>query len=315
MRKLFLALFTAAILAPCALAQSQGAPTLRIVSEDGNNLPSELLYGNTRVKPLRLRPGTNQPITIDDADFFVQQQYVDFFSRFPDQPGFQFWLGQIANCNPKPGCTDGQRTNTSGAFFLSIEFQETGYLVYKTYGAAFGTTRVGGTVPVTFQEFLPDTRTIGKNVIVNQGDWQGQIEANKVAFFNAFVARSQFTSAYPSSMSAAQFVDALNANTGNSLTSAERDSLVSQLGSGAKTRAQVLRAVAENQTFSTKEKNRAFVLMQYFGYLRRNPFDSPDSDFQGYNFWLTKLNNHGGDFHAAEMVRSFLVSSEYTTRF
>src|SRR5205085_7430253 len=57
-----------------ALAQSQQAPTLRIVSEDGNRLPSDLMYGNTKVKPMRLRPGTNTPITIDDSDFFVQQR-------------------------------------------------------------------------------------------------------------------------------------------------------------------------------------------------------------------------------------------------
>src|ERR671921_435782 len=120
MRKLLLALFTAALLAPCALAQTQSAPTLRIVSEDGNNLPSELMYGNTRVKPLRLRPGTNQPITIDDADFFVQQHYVDFLSRFPDQSGFAFWQDDINNCAPKPGCTEVHRINVSAAFFLSI---------------------------------------------------------------------------------------------------------------------------------------------------------------------------------------------------
>src|SRR5215210_8324539 len=104
MRKFFLALFTAAILAPCALAQTQSAPTLRIVSEDGNKLPSELMYGNTRVKPLRLRPGTNVPITIDDSDFFVQQQYVDFLSRFPDQSGFAFWQNGINQCGADAQC-------------------------------------------------------------------------------------------------------------------------------------------------------------------------------------------------------------------
>ena len=70
------------------------APTLHIVTEIPN-LPSELYYGNIKVKPLRLRPGTNTPITINDSDFFVNQQYTDFLSRFPDQCGFDFWVNQI----------------------------------------------------------------------------------------------------------------------------------------------------------------------------------------------------------------------------
>src|SRR5437588_6716764 len=123
MRKLIVAVFVVAFAASSALAQSQQAPTLRIVSEDGNRLPSDLLYGNTKVKPLRLRPGTNVPITIDDSDFFVQQQYVDFLSRFPDQSGFSFWQNQINQCGADANCVAVNRVNTSGAFFLSIEFQ------------------------------------------------------------------------------------------------------------------------------------------------------------------------------------------------
>ena len=92
-----------------ARAQSQSAPTLRIVAEDGNRLPAELMYGNTKVKPLRLRPGTNTPITIDDADFFVQQHYVDFLSRFPDQGGFNFWQGEILGCGADAACLDRAR--------------------------------------------------------------------------------------------------------------------------------------------------------------------------------------------------------------
>ena len=60
---------------------------------------------------------------------------------------------------------------------------------------------------------------------------------------------------------------------------------------------------------------RAFVLMQYFGYLRRNPNDAPDTNFDGYNFWLNKLTQFNGDFVQAEMVRAFIDSSEYRRRF
>jgi hypothetical protein len=91
--------------------------------------------------------------------------------------------------------------------------------------------------------------------------------------------------------------------------------LVSSLSSGAKTRAQVLRAVAEHPNLVNSERNRAFVLSQFFGYLRRNPNDSPDGDYTGYDFWLTKLNDFNGNFINAEMVKAFLSSAEYRKRF
>jgi hypothetical protein len=122
MRKLLAAALIVGLSTVAALAQSQQAPTLRIVSEDGNRLPSELMYGNTKVKPMRLRPGTNVPITIDDSDFFVQQHYVDFLSRFPDQSGFVFWQNDINQCGSNAQCVEVHRINVSAAFFLSIEF-------------------------------------------------------------------------------------------------------------------------------------------------------------------------------------------------
>ncbi len=101
------------------------------------------------------------------------------------------------------------------------------------------------------------------------------------------------------------------------MSSTERDQLVGELTSGAKTRAQVLRAVAQDSDLTTAEFNKAFVLMQYFGYLRRNPNDPPEAalDFSGYNFWLGKLNQFNGNYIEAEMVRAFITSSEYEQRF
>jgi len=299
------------------------APTLHVVTEVPN-LPSDLYYGNTKVKPLRLRPGTNTPITINDSDFFVNQQYVDFLNRFPDQSGFDFWVAQITSCNGDANCIGGQRDNTSGAFFLSIEFQETGYLaerMYKVaYGDADGTSTFGGShqlkVPVIRRnEFLPDELMLSNGVVIGTPGDQARLEANKVAYANDFVTRSRFTTAFPSSFTPAQFVDTLNANGGNPLSQAQRDQLVADLTSGAKTRAQVVRAVAEDSDLVSAEKNKAFVLMQYLGYLRRDPNSGQDTDYTGYDFWLQKLNNHGGDFHAAQMVRSFIVSGEYLNRF
>ncbi|HWW76661.1 MAG TPA: hypothetical protein VNZ44_14790, partial [Pyrinomonadaceae bacterium] len=296
-------------------AQTQQAPTLRIVTEDGNRLPAELTYGNTKVKPLRLRPGTNTPITIDDSDFFVQQQYVDFLSRFPDQSGFAFWQNDINQCGANPGCVELHRINVSAAFFLSIEFKESGLLVYKTYKAAFGDLP-GKPVPVRRDSFMADTRAIGNGVVVNQPGWEALSEANKTAFEQAFVQRSDFQSAFPSSMTADQFVNKLFTNAGVTPTATEKQAAVNAFGSGNTAgRAAALRSVAESQSVHSAEFNKAFVLMQYFGYLKRDPDALPDTTYDGYAFWLGKLNQAGGDFVGAEMVKAFISSTEYRSRF
>ena len=168
---------------------------------------------------------------------------------------------------------------------------------------------------IRFSEFLPDTQQIGQGVVVGQPGWEQAIENNKVAFLNAFVQRSRFTTAYPASLPPAQFVDTLNTNAGNPLSLSERNQLVNDLTTSMKTRAQVLRAVAEDSDLNAAENNRAFVLMQYFGYLRRDPNAAPDTDYTGYDFWLTKLNQFNGNFVNAEMVKAFIVSGEYRQRF
>jgi hypothetical protein len=261
---------------------------------------------------------------IDDPDFFVKQHYADFLNRPADDAGLSFWKNQITSCGADPQCIEVKRINVSAAFFLSIEFQETGYLVYRTYKAAFGnlTTPAGAPVPVRFEEFLPDTQQISQGVVVNAPGWEQQLENNKVAFFNAFVARMRFTSAYQNSMSPADFVDALFGHAGVTPSANERTLAIGEFGSASDTadqaaRARALRRVAENGTLGQQEKNKAFVLMQYLGYLRRNPYDPPEPtlDFTGYNFWLNKLNQFNGNFVDAEMVKAFITSSEYRQRF
>jgi hypothetical protein len=314
MRKFIVAVFVLALAASSALAQSQQAPTLRIVSEDGNRLPSDLLYGNTKVKPLRLRPGTNQPITIDDTDFFVQQQYVDFLSRFPDQEGFAFWQNDINSCGTNANCIAVHRVNVSAAFFLSIEFRDTGGLVYKMYKAAFGNLQ-NKPVPVTRENFMPDTRSIANGIVVGAQGWEAALEANKQAFALAFVQRGAFQSAH-GAQDAATYVDSLFANAGVTPSSGERTAAISAFGSGGNAgQAAALRSVAESSSVSTKTLNESFVLMQYFGYLKRNPDNLPDTDFSGYNFWLGKLNQFNGNFVQAQMVQAFLDSTEYRARF
>ena len=251
---------------------------------------------------------------IDRSDFFVRQHYHDFLNREPDADGLAFWTQGIESCGADAGCREVKRIDTSAAFFLSIEFQRTGYLVYLLHKAAFG--NISGTpVPVRLSEFLRDTQEIGRGVVVGAPNWEAQLESNRRAFVNAFVERPAFAAAFPTGQTPAQFVSTLNTNAGLALTPAEVSDLAARLADGRETRATVLRRVAEDADFGAAEFNRAFVLMQYFGYLRRDPDAAPDSDFAGYNFWLSKLDDFNGDYRRAEMVKAFLSSAEYRRRF
>ncbi len=256
---------------------------------------------------------------INDSEFFVRQHYRDFLNREPDPDGLAFWTNEITSCGGDQGCVEVKRINDSASFFLSIEFQETGYLVYRMYKASYGNLP-GAPVPITRSEFLPDAQQIGQDVIVRQSGWEQKLENNKQAFAAEFVQRSRFVSTYPTSMSSEQFVDALFANAGVTPSATDRAAAINEFSFTATTadvaaRARVLRRVAENSTLAQQEFTRAFVLMQYFGYLRRNPSEAPDGNFDGYNFWLNKLNNFNGNFIDAEMVKAFISSDEYRHRF
>lgn len=247
-------------------------------------------------------------ISIDNSQDFVRQNYRDFLNREPDASGLAFWTNEIEQCGADAACREVKRINVSAAFFLSIEFKETGFLVYRLYKASFGR------MP-RLAEFITDGGAIGKNIVVGSTGWQQQVEANKAAFILDWTSRYYFKRAYPTSMPPAAYVDTLFQNAGVTPSATERNSLVSGLGTGAETRETVLRKVAENQSFVSAESNKAFVLMQYFGYLRRNPEDLPDADLSGFNFWLGKLNQFHGNFIQAEMVKAFLSADEYRKRF
>jgi len=258
---------------------------------------------------------------LDDARSFVYTQYHDFLNREPDPSGLAFWTNEITSCGSDQNCLAVKRVNVSAAFFLSIEFQQTGYLVHRMYKAAFGNLP-GAPAPMRLNEFVPDMGAIGQGVVVNQAGWEQVLETNKQAFSAEFVQRSRFTSAYPTSMTPAQFVDAMFINGGVAPTASARQAAIDQFaGAGnsadAAARARALRLVAENPTLTQQEFNRAFVLMQYFGYLRRNPTDAPEPalNYDGYNFWLNKLNQFNGNYVNAEMVKAFLVAGEYRQRF
>jgi subtilisin-like proprotein convertase family protein len=265
------------------------------------SLSFSLLANKTDAVFTATRDGVSHGNVIDTADYFVRQHYVDFLNREPDVSGFNFWSNQIVSCGADAECRERRTINVSAAYFLSIEFQETGGLVDGLYRVSYGRRP-------QYAEFMPDTRAVANNVVVGVGAWQAELEASKQAFANAWVQRAEFQSAY-GGLGNEGYVDTLLSHTGVSFSQGERDNLVDGLNKHTLTRAQVLRRIAENGQFVSAKRNAAFVMMQYFGYLRRDP------DAAGYQFWLNKLNQFGGNFEQAEMVKSFLVSGEYRQRF
>ena len=293
--------------------------------------PSGVGLGAPSIATVTITDDPTEPPTnaIDDPQNYVCQHYHDFLNRQADASGLAFWTNEITSCGASAACIELKRINVSAAYFLSIEFQQTGYLVERMYKAAYGdangSSTFGGThqlaVPIVrFNEFLTDTQRIGLGVVVGQAGWEAVLENNKQAFVSEFVQRTRFTTAFQTTLTPAQFVNLLFANAGVTPSASDRNAAMAEFGSATNTsdiaaRARALRDVAENSLLSQQEFNRAFVLMQFIGYLRRNPNDAPDSDYTGYDFWLTKLNAFNGNFVNAEMVKAFITSAEYRQRF
>jgi hypothetical protein len=252
---------------------------------------------------------------IDDTNFFVRQQYLDFLGREPDTSGFQFWTGQITACGSNTTCIGNNRVNVSAAFFLSIEFQETGGFVTRTQRVAFGRQSADPSSRVAYLQFMRDTRRVGAGVVVGQPGFDTLLEANKQAYARQIVTSAAFLARFPVTP-AASYVDALYASAAVTPTAAERQAAINAFGAGGTAgRVAALRSVADSNSVRQAELNPSFVLAEYFGYLRRNPTDAPDFSDAGYQFWLSKLNSFNGDFVKAEMVKAFIVSQEYRGRF
>ncbi len=258
---------------------------------------------------MRLRPGTNQVITIDDIDFLVQEQYIDFLLRFPDQTGFQNWVNTVSGCPnggfgefDHPEC---DRVHMSAGFFQSNEFLGRGYWLLR---AGYVGLNRSITDPnnartqrssLTYAEFIPGLQQIGGS------NSPAQEDAAKGVYINAFVQRSDFQALFPNSDSNSTYVNKLEANAG--VTLSNKAQLISNLNNNTETRAQVLRDVVESQEVFGKYIIPSFVDMEYKGYLRRDP------DPVGYNNWIDTLTADPNNFR--HMVFGFIYSSEYRSRF
>ncbi|HZH30165.1 MAG TPA: PQQ-dependent sugar dehydrogenase [Pyrinomonadaceae bacterium] len=289
-----------------APGESQKIFTVPLI-DDGHDEPTETLQLELR-NPAGTTLGTQNTATLaivdnDDAnapnpiydsfntDFFVRQQYLDFLSREPDADGREAWLRVLRNCsdvNQNPAC---DRVTVSSSFFRSQEFQLKGYFVYLFYKISLGR------IP-RYDEIVPDMASV-------TGATPAEVFAKRDAFANEWLARTEFKTRYPDTLTHAEYVDRLLFSGG--VTTINRAALIDDLRAGRRTRAEILRAVVEDPGVYAKEFNEAFVAMQYFGYLRRDP------DAEGYRNWLNYLNANPNDFRT--MVRGFLYSTEYLLRF
>jgi CSLREA domain-containing protein len=257
--------------------------------------------------------------TIDASEEFICQHYHDFLGRMPDVSGLAFWTNTITSCGSDAQCVEVKRINASAAFFLSIEFQETGGFVIRAQRAAFGKRSAQAGSRISYLQFIRDARQVGDGVIVGQTNYEQRLEQNKRDYALSIVSPSDFFTRYAAAQTGEQFVDALFETAGVTPTPAERQAAINAYGTtvtgSTEGRARALRAVADSASLRAAEFNASFVLAQYFGYLRRNPTDAPDNSDSGYQFWLAKLNQFNGDFQKAEMVKAFISSIEYRSRF
>ena len=287
----------------------EGNETLALTLSNATGANVSLGSPNTAEMTIVDNDSGTSPNPYDDPRFFVRQHYLDFLNREPDQSGWDFWTNTITECGTDAACTEVHRINVSAAYFLSNEFQNTGYLAYLTHRSAFGPNAGASPAPVLYNTFMHDVQELGKGYIFTDPNGAQVLETNKVAYFNDFVARPEFVAKYPSSLTNQQYVDSLLTTANLPITGTFHDSLVSGLIGGTMTRATVLRSIAEFSTIQTRELNAGFVTMEYFGYLRRDP------DTSGFNFWLAKLNAFNGNYIEAEMVKAFIESTEDRQRF
>jgi hypothetical protein len=260
--------------------------------------PTGALLGGTATATITIVDNDSSPATqnpVDGVNFFVTQQYIDFLGRLPDATGFANWTNTLGNCPnggygefDNPGC---DRVHVSAGFFLSDEFRGRGYFAYKFYEVGFDRRP-------TYAEFVPDMALVG-------GPQSPESEAlNKELYTEGFVGRAEFKNRYDA-LSNSAYVAALETNA--EVTLADKAALVTALDTNQKTRAQVLREIVELQPVTDKFFIRAFVAMQYFGYLRRDP------DTIGYDNWVNTLTADPSNFR--HVIFGFLYSDEYRRRF
>jgi len=291
-------------------AHVEGSETVRLSLSN----PQGAALGATSTTTLTITDNdvAGQPNPILSTPLFVRMHYLDFLSREPeaDEP----WSAILNGCpnpfntDPNSGSASCDRILVSASFFGSPEFRLKGFYVFTFYRVAFDRL-------AEYAEIVADMRAV-------TGLTSDDTSARRAAFPVSFTGRAEFRNRYDALANEA-FVNALldrygvqaittpdpqNPEGGVKVTLTRAD-LINRLNGtgGALTRAQVLRAIVEADDVMAAEFNRAFVAIQYYGYLRRTP------ETDGYEAWLDQLNANPND--SRTMVNGFLNSVEYRLRF
>jgi hypothetical protein len=247
---------------------------------------------------LTIDPGINSAAAnpADDSRFFINQHYRDFLGREPTERANK-WIDELANCGSDADCARGRRRDVSVSF-VENEFLETWSFIYRVYKAALGRRP-------TLSEFNSD-----RLQVLNDSDVR---ENSKLAYTKAFVVRQEFLKRY-GGLKSDKFLDQLISSvmqTSDVNLYSERAELAGLYDGTNTGRAEIIQRLADHPAFARKESSKAFVLAQYFGYLRREPDES------GYNFWHRTLDGRSGSDSSAHqaMVCAFITSAEYQSRF
>jgi hypothetical protein len=185
-------------------------------------------------------------------------------------------------------------------FALLVDFPHTSFFVHRLFKASFGG------MPRR-KDFMSAMSLLGRHVFIGAAGWQEQREINRSALLNDWMNIPAFKQLYDDK-SNADFVDSLLRNSGIEWTAGDRYLLIKGLDSQTQSRQAALLGIVEDKDFYAHEFNTAYVLVHYFGYLRRNPEDAPDFDLKGLNFWRDRLDEWG-DYRI--ISRAFIESTEY----
>jgi hypothetical protein len=298
---------------PSSLTREQIGTGFPVVSVEVTALPNapfgdysiklQANSGETAFVPgaLTIDPGVTSSLSnpVDDYHFFLTQHFADLLGRQPDQETFEKLSAQFSQCGSRADCLRARRLDVATALLTQNELPTTGLFLHALYSVGLGRRP-------HLTEYESDRKEIR--------NYNGGIEEARLALVKAFVQRTEFDKKYPKTLNKAEFVDRILSSVSQSTDldlKNQREALIGLSDGTNAGRAAILAAISGQSNVLDSQYNQAFVLVQYFGYLRRDPDDS------GFNFWVNVLKSKPlrDPDSARSMICAFLTSTEYQNRF
>ena len=298
---------------PSSLSREQLGTVFPVVSFDVTALPNapfgdysiklQSNSGETAFLPgaLTIDPAVASSVAnpIDDYKFFISQHYADVLGREPDQTAQEKLTNQFSLCSGRADCLRGRRLDFATSLIVQTELQETGLFLQGLYGTVLGRRP-------RLTEYETDRNTLSGHA--------SQLTDGRLAVALSFVQKPEFLKRYPASLKSSEFIDqlltAVTKSAGVDLES-QRQSLIALSDGTNAGRATIVERIISEPHVVDAHYNAAFVLVEYFSYLRRDP------DETGFNFWVNVLKSKPlrDNDSARSMICAFLTSTEYQNRF